>query len=139
MATLQAHTVKHFCFDTGCVRSPRHAPSVWATWLRQWDTAMWTIVNALPFCSVWLAVRGSTCAFTTWRFSCEGTRGKHPHALHQERNCALYPWRPPVHRSQGITDILCVSCGFHLSLHVGVCLAVLLRRKGTLDDQNNKS
>ena len=123
MATLQAHTVKHFCFDTGCARSPRPAPSLVETWLRQWDTAMWTIVNAWPFCSVWLVVRGSTSALTTWRFSCEGTRGKHPHALHQERNCQ---------RRQGITVFLCVSCGFHLSSYVGVCLAVLLRRKGTL-------
>ena len=50
-----------------------------------WDTAVWTPVNAWPFCSVCLMVRGSTSTFTTWRFSYEETRGRHPHTLRDER------------------------------------------------------
>ena len=81
----------------------------------------WRPVNAWPFCSVWLMVRGSTSTFTTWCFSYEETRGKHSHTLRHES--ALYPWCPLVQRRQGISDLLCVACGFHSSLHVSVCLS----------------
>ena len=94
MATPSPLSVEYFGFDAGCARSPTHASSVGATWVGQWDTAVWTPVNAWPFCTVCLMVRGSTSTFTTWRFSYEETRGRHPHTLRDERKSALYPSCP---------------------------------------------